>query len=116
LRRHRLRRLARRLRILRLRMRRCSCGRWMLLRAWLSWRLDVTLLSLGRRIRRRMLTGLRRLMARGALRGGTTRRLGSLRPGRSFLLAGLIVLRLLRLRDLGERFGGSRPALRMPAG
>jgi len=112
-----LRRPSRRLRILRLRMRRCRCGRSMLLRALLHWRLDAPLLRLTRWIHRPMLAGLRRLMARGALRGGSPWRPGTLRPGRGFFLAGLIVLRLLRLTRarLRQNFGPGRRALRLPA-
>lgn len=84
----------------------------MLLWTWLRWWLGTALLRLRRWICRRMLSPLRRLM----LRGSTTRRLRSLRPGRGFFLARLVGIRLLSLCDLGERFGGSRRALRMPAG
>jgi hypothetical protein len=143
LRRRRLR-LPWRLRALRLRMRRCGCGRWMLLRPLLSGRFGVTLLRLDLTLRRRLdLTllwlrrldlmllrrldvallslsrrmRLRRLVRRSALRGAAGWRFG-LRPGLRFFLARLVVLRLLRLTRprLRETLCLGRRTLHMQSG
>jgi hypothetical protein len=86
---------------------RCGGSGRMLRRPLLRRRLDMALLRL--RVCRRMRSGRRRLMGRGALWGGLCR---------DFFLARLIGLRLLALTDPGlrEPFQVSRRALRLPPG